>query len=259
MIFLSGPLNALDATLVPYIQQIALRPRPAESIKNIFCANLDRLNPDLVESRDDIVQWIKVASEKLRLSGHQVRRIFRGAVELSTTGEVRPLTLNDVIKAYMTVTGRPDEWDLVRDTSLYADNRATDTPTAPAVAEALFKVFGVSSLIPDDGRLILAFTKAPYAHTYRHSAFIRIGRLEKASKGLWEVGSLQVVDWGWPEGLWAPAAGCIYYVHPEALSPTLVTNSLPQHHWKYAGFTLGLLNTVQDGLLGCGQPWRRLV
>ncbi len=269
MIFLSDHLT-LDKTLVPYIQEVALPAPSAQSVKKIFCAYLDQLGPDLVtvESRDRIVQWIAAAAGRLLLSIHDARQIYRVAVDLS---EQRPLTLNDVIKAYRTTTGRPDEWDLVTDTSLYADGQTSETSTPPEIADHLFETFGPASMMPDDGRVLLGFSRSSYstvppldahidAHMGNTDARTGINRLSKAAEDLWKVGGLRVVDWGWPEGLWAPTVGCVYDLEEAAQSPTVVPS--PQQQWQDAKFTFGprdLLNTAQHGLPECGKPWRRLV
>jgi hypothetical protein len=230
----------------------------------MFCYDLDRMDEPLVdESRDGILQWVEITAGSLRLTPGDARNIYQGAVELADA-EGRPLSLKDVIKAYTRTTGRPDELDLVTNTSLYADGLTPETSTASEIAEQLFNIFGHASLIPDDGRVLLGFTKSAYSKFATAitggGRLYPIDRAGRATEDLWKVGGLQVVDWGWPEGLWAPTVGCIYDLQRAAQSPTLVPP--PQQQWKDASFTFGLrdqLNTAQHGAPRCGKPWRRLV
>lgn len=73
----------------------------------------------------------------------------------------------------------------------------------PAIAELLELRFGINSLIPDDGRLSLTFTKSFYRslsllapslpNCERNEAITLLSQLTSRF-----IGKLMVVDWGWP-------------------------------------------------------------
>ncbi|AEO66502.1 uncharacterized protein THITE_2154552 [Thermothielavioides terrestris NRRL 8126] len=251
MIFLSSPLAELDHALVPYVQQIKFFLNP-ERVRNVFCLYLDQLDKDFAESRDELADWVEEAVAKLQLSGTEVREIYHGAVEQAKT-ERRKLALKDLISAYTTKTGRPSEWDFVTDTTLYGSDQNGQRATTPQVAEQLFRLFGPAAWLPDDGRLTLNFTEAFLSTCAAPArALETITQLGNLTQQLHRTGGIQIVDWGWPQGLWAPTKGLVYRTQPQLTNETPRT---PAEQWADAGFTLGIHLVDGQG----SKPWRRLV
>lgn len=268
MILVSGPLAVVDSALVPYIQQIPFHAPDTETIKRIFGFHLDHLGPDQLESRDEILGWVIVASQELGLSFGEIRAIYRDAVDQAKR-EKRRLNLQDMIRAYTTKTGRPDEWNLVTDEPLYGNDQAEDDSVMPGLADQLVDLFGPLAAIPRDGRLELAFSTNYYGGIQPQSVATLSRMLSAALQELADVGNLKIVDWGWPKGLWTATEGCLYELKdkvPEGPhtpgADSLATHITPQQRWKEAGFTFGLRNPQKDAQ-DCTEtsikPWRRLV
>jgi hypothetical protein len=297
MIILSSSLAALDSALAPYIQQITFPNPDREIIKKIFNFHLDRLDlrEKKVESREEILKWVLVASAELGLSFGVLRAIYRDAVEQANR-EKRSLGVKDMIRAYTAKTGRPDEWDLVTDESLYGDDQTTDESlygddqttgesldddgrtagesAAPALAKHLADLFGPCSAIPSDGRLELAFSPAFYRGVEPQRARTSSTFISNYLRAWPEPGLIKIIDWGWPEGLWAPTEGCVYKVRQghvekreqegelEGSGTALPGPPAPQRMWKEARFTFGPRGLGNDAGLCVGEsgkPWRRLV
>ena len=262
MILLSNDLpTPLDTLLVRYIRSIPFPSPSAEDVGKMFSSYLSQLDPpDFVESADDMVNWVVATATMLRLSVREFRDIFERAAAHANRGN-RKLNLSGLIKAYTTTTGRPDEWKLVDDTSLYDSDRVVEGTTVPAVTEVLRNVFGSWSELPDDGRLPLTFLETFYSGAPPDSALKGANALSKATEELQKVGGMWIVDWGWPRGIWYPMEGCAYM--PNGLyrwvAPEL---KHPREEWARAGFTIGLgdiINSQEHGSSQSGGPWRRLV
>lgn len=269
MILVSGPLAAVDSALAPYIQRVHFHAPDTETIKRIFGFHLDRLGPDQLESRDEILGWVIVASQELRLPFGEIRAIYRDAVDQAKR-EKRRLNLQDMIRAYTTKTGRPDEWNLATDEPLYGNDQAADDSVMPGLAEQLVNLFGPLAAIPRDGRLELAFSTTYYGDIQPQSVPKLSRVLSAALQELANVGNLKIVDWGWPKGLWAATEGCLYELkqdedpeEPDTPVPDpLASHITPQQQWNEAGFTFGPRNLENDARDCTGasiKPWRRLV
>jgi hypothetical protein len=262
IIFLSSHMHpaALDQALVPYIRQVTFPAPSPEAIRNRIRSFLDgtRYEPYRVESREKMVGWLVVVAESLKLSLAEIRNICQHATNQAHQ-EGRLAALGDIIKALTKTTGRLNEWDFVTDTSLYAcgGNQAAEGATTPNIAEGLLEILGHWSEIPDDGRLPLAFSSS-FSSTVDSSTRIEgIKRLNELTKRLLKVGSLSVIDWGWPGRLW-----CATYPGEDVEYWPTNTWKPPREQWEKAGFTFGLrglLDSKEYGSAKCGSPWRRLV
>lgn len=171
----------------------------------------------------------------------------------------RTITLGDMIHAYTVTTGRPDEWDLVTDPSLYGDEE--DCEDEPEIVQCLLEEFGRASEIPNDGRLDLLFSRAFYADRPSDVALEVIEQLGEFARAFKDTTQIQVIDWGWPKGLWAPVKGCVYRLQG-APAAQFHAQTPPQRQWAEAGFTFGpksLVDGKGDGHSRRGKPWRRLV
>jgi hypothetical protein len=261
MILLSSDLPALGTHLVRYIRPIAFPPPSPEDIGKMFSSYLNQLDtPDFVESADDMVNWVVATATMLQLSVREFRDIFQRAAAHANRRS-QNLNLSGLIKAYTTTTGRPDEWNLVDDISLYGSDQAAEGTSAPAATEVLRNVFGSWSELPDDGRLPLTFFETFYSGAPPASALEGANALSKATEELQKVGGMWIVDWGWPRGIWYPMQGCAYtpnglyrWVAPEMKHP--------REEWERAGFTIGLADVIssqEHGSSQSGGPWRRLV
>lgn len=190
-------------------------------------------------------------------------RICREVVHLLIRESRDKFTVDDLIWGYTTTTGRPNEWDLLTDQALYGDEQTGANPAAPEVAQHLIEQFGVCAGLPCDGRLGLLFTKSFHAGKTPDSSMRTITRLGEVTRQLSQNGRLQVVDWGWPTGLWAPVLGCLYELRPQRLQLILEPpqrSASPQQQWRDAHFSFGLANPVK-GIVGggFGKPWRRFL
>ncbi|KAK4040152.1 hypothetical protein C8A01DRAFT_15915 [Parachaetomium inaequale] len=262
MIFLSNRLVNLDPALIQYVPQISFPIPTPEAIGKIFSLYLDQLDPACVESRDEMVSWVVVAAANLGLSRRDVQAIYQSAVE-QTIGKGRRLGLKDLIRGYTTKTGRPDEWDLVTDMSLYSDESSPEASLTPEVEQLLLDHFGLACEIPHDGRLDLAFSKSFHSKMSRDFSFKLIAPLANITEELRRYhGQLMVVDWGWPNGLWSPTQGRVY--SPQTLSSweSSGPSGTPQQRWDEGRSTLGprdLVNNPEHAAKECSKPWRRLV
>lgn len=227
----------------------------------MFSSYLTQLGAaDFVESADDMVDWVMATAAMLPLSVREFRDIFERAASHASRGNQK-FNLSGLIRAYTTTTGRPDEWKLVDDISLYASDRTVEGTITPAVTEVLRNVFGPWSELPDDGRLPLTVFETFYSGAPPDSALKAANALSKATEELQKVGGMWIVDWGWPSGIWYPMEGCAYtpnglyrWVAPEVKHP--------QEEWARAGFTIGLADVIssqEHRRSESGGPWRRLV
>lgn len=263
MIFISDRLSAVDYALQPYIKPIALPLPSAESIKNVLAYHLHHLGDSFVGAREEVLDWVTTAVENSMLSVQEVRKIYRAAVQQALT-EGRELALKDILREYTAETGRHNEWDVVSNMSLYGENEAGEGARPPEIAELLPEAFGPASIIPDDARLCLTFSESFFPTAAPHTALRGIMLLSELTKRFLDVADFQVVDWGWPKGLWAPMEGCAYQPRTQVAAHTPPTSAFrtPQQRWDDAGFTFGLRHLIEDhehGAPRCGKPWRRLV
>lgn len=217
-----------------------------------------------MESRDELVSWVVVAAEKLGLSRRDIQAIYQTVVE-QTIGQGRRLGLKDLIRGYTATTGRPDEWDLVTDMSLYSDGSSPEGSLTPEVEQLLLDHFGLACEIPDDGRLGIAFSKSFHSKISRDSSLKLIAPLANITAELRRCyGHFMVVDWGWPNGLWTPTQGRVY--SSLFLTRSDFESSGPpgtlQQQWDKGMSTLGprsLVNNPEHAAKECSKPWRRLV
>jgi hypothetical protein len=262
MILLSDRLVNLDPALIQYIPQISFRIPTPEAIGKMVGLYLDQLDPACVESRDELVGWVVAAAEKLGLSRRDVQEIYQTVVE-QTIGQGRRLGLKDLIRRYTAKTGRPDEWDLVTDMSLYSDGSSPGGSLTPEVEQLLLDHFGLACEIPHDGRLDLAFSKSFHSKMSRDFSLKLIAPLANITEELRRYrGQFMVVDWGWPNGLWAPTQGRVYSLQTLSGLESSGPPETPQQRWDEGMSTLGprgLVNNPEHAAKKCSKPWRRMV
>lgn len=261
MIFISGHLTALDDALVTHVRQIDFAPPSVQEIKIMFCSYLDRFGGYINEFRGELVNWVEEVATSLKLSSSELGEIYRNALPAAIIRDQRP-PLKYMIDAFIRKTGRSNEWDFVIDSSQYSIDQDPQGPSLGEVAELMGEVFGSASRIPDDGRVSLPISESFWFGIPLQSALSGVPLLAGLTEQLKNVGDLQVVDWGWPKGLWKPTEGCVY--RPRLQSGAWATHGQTptETPWQTAGFTLGLRKLVdseEHGAARTGNPWRRLV
>jgi hypothetical protein len=212
-----------------------------------------------------MVNWVIVAAEKLGLSNRDAQALLHSAWEEAVgqgQGQQR-VGLKDLIREYTTRIGRPDEWDLVTDMSLYGDVSASEGSLTPEIEQLLLEHFGTASEIPSDGRLELAFSKSFHSKIPQSYSLKLIAALGNATEELRRVGGrITVVDWAWPNGLWAPTQGRVYMAQPPTFAEYVEPPGTTQQLWDEGGRTLGprsLANDSEHSGAERSKPWRRLV
>ncbi|KAK4104230.1 hypothetical protein N658DRAFT_466275 [Parathielavia hyrcaniae] len=263
MIFVSDRLSQVDYALQPHIKLIEFSLPSAETIKNMLCDRVIEIGQSSVESRDEILEWITTVADNSMLTGQESLAILAGLDQAEREG--RTVTLRDIIKAYTAETGRPDEWDFVSDLSpFHTDGEGSvETYIPPEISELQVNAFGMASAIPDDGRLCFTLSPESFSIADHDTAQRWTMLLSELTRRLLDVGDFQVIDWGWPRGLWTAKNGCVYRLRqgmpPHSSNPVFDT---PQQMWEEEGFTFGLrhlLEADEHGAARCGKPWRRLV
>ncbi len=275
MILLSNRLSSLDTILVRLIPQISFPVPTPEAVGRVFKTYLDRVEvppSNLIESKQDLVQWVVTAVRMLGLSVRDAWAIFDAARERAATQNWRPIGLKDMIQAYTEKTGRPNEWDLVTDLSPYIDVPGPEGSLTPEIEQLLLDNFGPASGIPNDGRLELTFSKSFHSRIPRDFSFKLITALGSATEELRRVGGgIEIVDWAWPTGLWTPTEGQVYRLRPPTYQEPAVPTELSQRR-AYLPQSLGGTETTQrqweEGettlgprplVSGSHKPWRRLL
>ncbi|KAI1817521.1 hypothetical protein GGS20DRAFT_582448 [Poronia punctata] len=175
--------------------------------------------------------------------------------------EERNMTLNDLITAYGSMTGKKNDWEFL----------LTDSPGAPSYGklEPSGRVGSAPSneasvdqqltLVPYDGRIPLHSADEFIRSLGWFSSNMLCGPVQAVLGFLKRSDELRIVDWGWPKGRWRRVKGCMYKLH--TTNGTRGGEEMTaSEKWKTAGFTFGLNRVLEDkATRGVGEPWRRLV
>ncbi len=264
VVFLSTPLAVLDTALRPYFRQITFPAPTGDTLQELCYSYLCLSSHRFEGSREEVMAWAADA-DKIGLSSSELVAICYHTID-PTRGRSRAPGLGDLIQAYVDRTGRPNEWDLVTDQSLYGGDQTMLASMSPRVSEFVSDHFGAAGNIPSDGRLDILFSNAFLAGKPDQMALHILKMLGLANIILDDFGPMHIFDWGWPKGLWCPMRGCLYEMQTQhrPLRPTnhQTPTETPQQQWEKAGFTCGLrslLDGEETSARGAGKPWRRLL
>ncbi|KAL7651531.1 hypothetical protein ACMYSQ_011240 [Aspergillus niger] len=255
LIFSTSRVSQVDYAFRSIVKEVSLQPLTHGQMLHILSVSLRKVaNYHEVDDddRDDIGRWFEDAVKDWLPSGREIHSLVSTAVRFASL-EARQLTLADIIRGYTLNTGRLDDWDLIRDNTLYSEPADLPHHEHTIPKQQLSTMLGMAWSIPPDARVGLSFLRSSLETQPYPRSLNLLGRLDEFTKSLHRYGGFHIVDWGWPQGRWYPQHGLIYDL----------TRQVPdaREQWEQAGLTFGLRRSLAcDGnkprLL---KPWRRLL
>ncbi|PMD29545.1 hypothetical protein L207DRAFT_574145 [Hyaloscypha variabilis F] len=249
IIFNTSQINPLQKPLADRIQLVLKfnELSEADSLK-IFDVFLGQTTLD-DEERSLVLEYIKSISTGQRLSGRQIRNVVQVAIS-ACQAESRNLQPADIIRAFAVASNLEYELNLIESDDIYTHGSG---PPDPALDLQLSTWPVPIWSLPADERISLSFSVGNLSAMASMSAIETVAQLKDLLSGTGNF-QFQVLDWGWPRGIWHPQRGINYEMHPYSYENISKEAKL---EWGDRNWTFGpRRRSLSQGM---GKPWQRLL
>jgi hypothetical protein len=200
------------------------------------------------EERRHVLKYIKSVSTGQRLSGRQIRNVVQVAIS-ACQAESRNLQPADIIRAFAVASNLEYELNLIESDDIYTHGSG---PLDPALDLQLSTWMVPIWSLPADERISLSFSINNLSNITSRSGIQTVTRLKDLLLG---TGNFQVLDWGWPRGIWHPQRGIKYEMRLYSSGETSAKEA--KLEWRDRNWTFGPRRRSLSQ--GVGKPWQRLL
>jgi hypothetical protein len=217
--------------------------------------------------RSFVLEYVKNISIGQRLSGRQIRTVVQVALS-ACEAQSRNLQSADIIRAFATASNLEYELNLIESDDMYTHNPSEgDSALDLELSTWPTKIWSV----PSDERMPLSFSRDNLSFMSSTWGLESVIQLKEV---LTRTGNFQVLDWGWPRGVWHPQKGLEYTMYPQSKEnnsrlsshsaseaqwgdePTIIPKEASLE-WRDKNWTFGPHRRSGSQVLG--KPWQRLL
>jgi hypothetical protein len=199
------------------------------------------------DERGFVLEYVKSISIGQQLSGRQIHNFVQEAIS-ACQAQFRDLKPADIIRAFATASNLEYELNLIESDDIYTPSPGqSDSALDLELSTWPTKIWSV----PSDERISLSFSRENLSFI---SSRWGLGSVMQLKEVLTRIGNFQVLDWGWPKGVWYPQRGIEYTMYDQLKEEMPKEASL---EWRDKNWAFGPHRRSRSQVLG--KPWQRLL